>query len=129
MFASADRFTATVTSPHPHQWVLALLGDLDLVSADRAWMFIDALLYPGALLVLNLTDLDFTDSSGLRILLRTQHQAAELGASVCLAAPGRGLRHLFDLTGMTDQFDIRPDVPTALGTAPANRRQKPPATG
>ena len=120
-FASTDRFSATVTSPHPHQWVVAFLGDLDLGSVDRAWALIDTLLYPGALLVVDLADLNFADSSGLRVLLHAQDRAGEHGASVRLAAPGHMLRHYFDQTGVTDRFDIRPDVFTALDTAPPDR--------
>lgn len=117
LFAGMDRFTATVTSPHPHQWVVAFLGDLDLGSVDRAQALIDTLLYPGALLVLDLVGLAFADSSGLRVLLRAQGWATQRGASVRLASPASALRHYFDRTGVTDHFDIRPDVPAALRTA------------
>ncbi|TXJ79238.1 anti-sigma factor antagonist [Streptomyces lavendulae] len=51
-------------------------------------------------LVLDLADVPFMDSSGLRVIIRTVNDMRNVDGSVSLAAPTPVVRRVLDLTGM-----------------------------
>ncbi|MER7921425.1 MULTISPECIES: STAS domain-containing protein [unclassified Streptomyces] len=51
-------------------------------------------------LVLDLADVPFMDSSGLRVIVRTVNDMRNVDGSVSLAAPTPVVRRVLDLTGM-----------------------------
>ena len=58
------------------------------------------------LLVIDLGDVSFIDSSGLRSLLGASRRARTRGAEVVLRAVGPEVARLLDITGTTSQFVI-----------------------
>ncbi|MEU1710906.1 STAS domain-containing protein [Streptomyces sp. NPDC005706] len=51
-------------------------------------------------LVLDLADVPFMDSSGLRVIVRTVSEMRSIDGSVSLAAPSEVVRRVLDLTGV-----------------------------
>ena len=63
--------------------------------------------------VLDLRELHFMDSSGLRVLLNAQADAARDGWNLLIANPQRAVVRLFEITGTLSQFSIRGEPSTA----------------
>jgi anti-sigma B factor antagonist len=57
-------------------------------------------------LVIDLADVSFIDSSGLRTLLGASRRARTRGADVVLRSVGPEVIRLLDITGTTSQFEV-----------------------
>ena len=57
-------------------------------------------------IVLDLDDVDFIDSSGLRTLLTATRRASERGTVVRLRNVGTTVRRMLQITGTANQFEI-----------------------
>lgn len=68
--------------------VLTLRGELDLATAPELERAVSAPLGAGQDLVLDLRELEFMDSSGIRVLVTAHAQATERGASFAVVRPG-----------------------------------------
>ncbi|WP_132217261.1 STAS domain-containing protein [Kribbella steppae] len=99
--------------------VLALSGDADLGTVWQLRDLANEFIATGHVdLVIDLNGVEFIDSSGIGVLIRTQARARRAGGSLrVVRARPRTLR-LFELTGLTSAFDIHPDTAAALRTAP-----------
>jgi anti-sigma B factor antagonist len=85
----------------------ALSGELDLVSSpvfERATQ--DQALSDVELIVVDLRELNFMDSTGLHTLLRVQQAAQDLGGRFALVRGPDQVQRLFDLTGLTDTLTV-----------------------
>ena len=60
------------------------------------------------LVVLDLTAVDFIDSSGLTMLIRVRQITEDRGGSLVLTGAGEALAHLLSLTRLDELFVIRP---------------------
>jgi two-component system OmpR family sensor kinase len=88
--------------------VLRLAGDLDLASADEVSRRLDALCAAGDATVLDLDELAFMDSSGLRVVLRAA-ETASAGTWEFTITPGSDqVRRLFVAAGITERLPIMP---------------------
>ncbi|MEU3498596.1 STAS domain-containing protein [Kitasatospora cineracea] len=88
--------------------VLYLAGDLDYEQAPHLRRHLDTLaLHAGHCLLLDLSDLDFCDSSGITALLAA-HRLAQIAAAdfALTAVPPRTLR-LLTVVGLDQVFTIR----------------------
>lgn len=82
--------------------VARLVGELDLAGADAmsrlaAWVESGSADLP---LVLDLSDLTFVDSSGIRMLLETSAPVRP----VALFSPSPAVQRVLDITGLRDRF-------------------------
>jgi anti-sigma B factor antagonist len=87
--------------------VLAVIGELDLVSCPSLGQAIDEL--AGAdvdLVVVDLSGLEFMDSTGLHLLVRAQNEAHEAGRRFALVKGRAQVQRLFDLTGVTESLTL-----------------------
>ena len=113
-----------VTAPSqpsgPH--VLRIAGELDVVSVPDVLDQVPALVAGAAALVVDLREVSFLDSSGVRFLHRLAHTcaASDIGVRV-VAPPGSRARRVLDIVGMTLLVDD--DVEAARAAL-----QHPPAT-
>ncbi|MFA1551454.1 STAS domain-containing protein [Actinomadura chokoriensis] len=65
-------------------------------------------------LILDLTGCTFCDSNGLNVITRSQMRASELGVSMWVVLPQRGIvRRVSDVAGLQRRVAIAPDVATA----------------
>lgn len=85
---------------------LLLSGELDASSSPQVDEAVDVLVAGGATeLLIDLGDVTFIDSSGLRSLIRAR-KALGNGDVVRLRNPQVGTVRLLEITGLTDQFPV-----------------------
>ena len=88
-----------------------LRGELDLAGKDRLQQAIDQAEEPPAgLLVLDLSALDFIDSTGLEVILRAARRARDSGRRLVVARPSEYVRRLLEMTAIDQSLDIVEDV-------------------
>ncbi len=91
---------------------LLLAGELDLTSAEDVTAAVGALCAEGAKeIVLDISELSFMDSTGLRAILHSKTICEESSCDFALA-PGEAevseqLRRLFEVTGLLDRLPFR----------------------
>jgi anti-anti-sigma factor len=121
-----------VTEYHPEGLhVLIVRGELDLATVGTLCAKIARLREDGAraVAVIDLGDLSFCDSTGLRGLIGEARETEISGGRVRLVAPRRSIvRRLFDVCGMDQMMSVDPDRTTAIIRARAAcvpRRARP----
>lgn len=72
---------------------------------------------PEAVLILDLTKVDYADSAGLGMLLFLNGAARDVGASLRLAASSPRLMQVLQITHTAQLFILDPDVETSLNHA------------
>jgi anti-anti-sigma factor len=103
-------FSVTV-SANGDRATVALRGELDLSGVDRARQAIEqAEANESPLLVLDLSELDFIDSTGLEVMLRAARRAEDNGRRLIVAKPSRYVRRLLELTAIDQSLDVVEDV-------------------
>jgi anti-anti-sigma factor len=86
--------------------LVSLFGELDLATVDQLQDELDRLAVAGRKreLVIDLRELDFLDSTGLRLLLQLHSDCREDGCSLGLVPGGRAIQKLFAVTGTDAHF-------------------------
>jgi anti-sigma B factor antagonist len=88
--------------------VIALRGELDLASAPKLERELEAALEDaGGPIVIDLSELDFMDSTGLRTLIMGQRRASERERPFAIARrPGEFVARVFQLAGADEAFAL-----------------------
>lgn len=87
-----------------------LVGELDLESADKVDRRVSELRASEVTqIVLDLRQVAFIDSSGLRVLLALRNDAKRNGHTLRLVPPAPTVRRLFEITGTRGLFDWQGD--------------------
>jgi anti-sigma B factor antagonist len=83
--------------------IIVLEGEFDLAGTERFWAFADAALAaePRAVIV-DVSGLEFVDSSGLLALMRVRDAAVEIGAAFTIRNPSVALRRIVELAGLEE---------------------------
>lgn len=85
--------------------VLELAGEIDLATSGLFREHVDRARAGGAgLVVADLAEVTFMDSTMLRELLRAHRDLEEAGGRLVLAAPQAAIQRLLDLTGTSELF-------------------------
>jgi anti-sigma B factor antagonist len=101
-------FGITVEPANDHVLV-AVTGELDLAVAPKLETCLARLdVSPGGRLVVDLSDLDFLDSSGLRVLVMAHQRAEQEGFRLVLVRGPEAVARVFELTRMDEQLSIIP---------------------
>ena len=94
-------------------WTLGVLGDVDLGTAPDLCAHLGA--HRGEQVVVDLTQVRFCDSAGLRALLGEARETRFLGGVMTLVAtPGTAVWRLLELTGLIEVLGVREDRAAAL---------------
>lgn len=95
---------------------IALSGDLDVAGSSVLEAEIDRLLghEAPATLVLDLSRLEFMDSTGLRLVVLADARAREEGWSLVLVRGGDDVQRVFDITRMTERLTFVDSVEEVL---------------
>jgi anti-sigma B factor antagonist len=102
-------FTVTVSTEGDRATVV-LKGELDLAGIDSAKQAIDqAEEVPGRMVVLDLSELTFMDSTGLEVVLRAARRASESGRRLVVARPSHYVKRLLKMTAIDQSLDIVED--------------------
>ncbi|MGT2532698.1 STAS domain-containing protein [Streptomyces nojiriensis] len=79
------------------------------------------------LLAVDLNAVDLFTADGLNLLLGLREAARARGVPLALVSPSDAVRHVLEVTGATDSFDVHPSVTETA--ARHTRRPGPPAGG
>ncbi|MFF0750643.1 STAS domain-containing protein [Streptomyces sp. NPDC004267] len=102
--------------------VLTVAGELDMETADRLQELLTEQFGQGRRrLVLDLSALDFMDSSGLNVLIKAVNKARESDGDLYLAAPTPAVRRILEITGVTTTIPPHDAVADALAAAGGTR--------
>jgi anti-sigma B factor antagonist len=93
---------------HGDAVVLTIHGDLDLATAGDVAARLEALRAAREPALLDLDELDFMDSSGLRMVLATAELSDATGWRFTLTHGSEQVRRLFESTRVTDRLPIVP---------------------
>ncbi|MFE6749781.1 STAS domain-containing protein [Kitasatospora purpeofusca] len=113
--AAAGALTARPQPVDDGAAVCVLVGDLDIETLPPAEQALDEALRtrPGVLVV-DLEQVGFCDSSGLNLLLKARLSTTAAGAELRLAAASPAVLRLLELTGADTVFQLHPSVADAL---------------
>lgn len=108
-------FSVTSTSQDGRA-VLTVRGELDLATAPQLEQAVDEQLSGAGDLVLDLRELDFMDSTGLRIIITAHARASAEGRSFALLrpAPDSTVAKILSIAGLDTQITLVDD-PGQLG--------------
>jgi anti-anti-sigma factor len=94
--------------------VIRLCGDLDMTTLDHAEREIGAATQTGPTsLVIDLSGLDFMDSSGVRLVILAENTARGAGRRVTVRLGDGPARRVFQTLGLLNTFPVEP---TGSGT-------------
>jgi anti-sigma B factor antagonist len=98
--------------------VVTVRGSLDIDSAPVLTTTLDQVLdRPQPRVVVDLSGVDFCDSTGLSAFVVGHNRAAAAGGWVRLAAPSDWMEHLLETVGLTGRIGVYPGVADALSAA------------
>jgi anti-sigma B factor antagonist len=103
-------FSVTVTTDGDRATV-SLCGELDMSGVDRARTAIEqAEASSAGLLILDLSQLEFIDSTGLEVVLRAARRAHDAGRRLVVQRPSSYVRRLLEITAIDQSLDVVEDV-------------------
>lgn len=85
---------------------LALDGKLSVATSPDLETAINNLPATTTDFVIDLTNLDYISSAGLRVLVSTEKTANQRGGKLVLRHPNDEVSEVFDMTGLADVFTI-----------------------
>ncbi|MFE2474862.1 anti-sigma factor antagonist [Streptomyces sp. NPDC059389] len=110
---SGKRFTVEAKSL-PEATVLVTAGELDHDTAEPLRQALEAAQRDGGRLLVDLSGLDFCDSTGLNLLLGCRLAVRETGGSLELIGLHPPVARMFHITGAERLFPVHPDLEAAL---------------
>jgi anti-sigma B factor antagonist len=92
--------------PADGQSIIRFSGELDITQVDYAEAQVRPMLTEGASgpIIIDLSELTFCDSSGIRLLLQFEIAAADSGREVLLRQPARIFRRIVEALGLESEF-------------------------
>jgi len=87
--------------------LLFVKGELDLASSPALEQELERVTADSpSLIIIDLRELDFMDSTGLSVLIRAHQRAQEQGRRLGIVNGSRQVRRLLNLTGVADRLTI-----------------------
>jgi anti-sigma B factor antagonist len=86
--------------------VIAVSGELDLASSPALQEELDRVSPDSELLIIDLRELDFMDSTGLSVLVRAHQRAEEQGRRLAMVKGPQQVQRLLSLTGVADRLTL-----------------------
>lgn len=93
------------TSKDGAAYIFLLEGRLDTITAPGLEAKINEVIDDATKLILDLADLEYISSAGLRVLLGATHAMEDKGEMI-VRNPTQPVREVFDLTGFSNLFTI-----------------------
>jgi anti-sigma B factor antagonist len=90
----------------PDDTVVTLEGDLDRASCEGFIAAMDELQPITTRVTFDASNLNYVDSTGLRLLLQINRQLEERGGELVLRRPARSLTRLLEITNLGRKFQI-----------------------
>jgi anti-sigma B factor antagonist len=97
--------------------IMSLGGEIDLYTAPRLHGELVTVLSGDApvQVVVDMSGVDFCDSTGMNVLLAAHRRAREQGGDLELAAPRPAVRKILQVTGLESVFTVLDDPVTVPG--------------
>jgi anti-sigma B factor antagonist len=96
---------------------MAIAGEIDLYTAPRLQAEFTRLLENGpARIVIDMSGVEFCDSTGMNVLLSALKRMRERGGQLEVAAPRPAVRKILQVTGLDSVFTVHESVPAELLT-------------
>ncbi len=86
-------------------WV-RIAGDVDLATAPRLQATLAEALGGAHVVVVDLREVTFMDSTGLHVLMETQSHATRTGNRLVFVRGRRSVHRLFEVTGIDEQLQV-----------------------
>ena len=98
--------TSTVDAhEHEHGWLLKARGDLDLDSADKLYEGVASLAeHDATLVVLDLTDVEFLDSTGLRAIVNAGDLLKKRGGRLIIDGMSGAAKRVLEITSLLEHY-------------------------
>jgi anti-sigma B factor antagonist len=106
-----------VTAREGGQVVAVLRGELDVADAANVAARLAVIASREREVVVDLSGLEFMDSSGLAALVRARKNARDAGSDLVLAAPPQQVLRLLNITRLADAFCVYAGVDDAANRA------------
>lgn len=105
----------SVRQPAPGATVLAVSGEVDMVSAPALREALVDGLRDGGTFVVDMTGVTFLGSAGLAVLVEAARRAPQENAAFKVVATARAVTRPLEATGLGEVFSLHPSVDSALG--------------
>lgn len=110
----ATGFTLDVRGPAAGVTTVIPRGELDIATVAELESWLDDLRIRCASVVLDLSEVTFIDSTGVRALARARAAADHARTSLRLERPSPPVKRAFDLVGVDPQADTKTDLRFAV---------------
>jgi anti-sigma B factor antagonist len=101
---TANPLTVTSAAQGDHT-VVSVSGEVDAASADLLRVAIGEVIEGGqARIAVDMSDVSFIDSSGLRVLIAGYKSASAAGGALTVQAPSDPVTRLLEITGQLERF-------------------------
>ncbi|MFO7253041.1 MAG: STAS domain-containing protein [Actinomycetes bacterium] len=108
------KVSTRVTAGHA---VMSIVGEIDLYTAPRLQAEFARLLENGpSRVVIDMSGVEFCDSTGMNVLLSALKRLRERGGGLEVAAPRPAVRKILQVTGLDSVFVVHDQVPAELLT-------------
>jgi anti-anti-sigma factor len=98
--------------------VVVLTGEVDATNSEELYNILESVvLQRPRLLIVDLSDLSFMDSTGLRMLLRATRELDQQGGVLSLAAPQASVARVLQLTRADQLIPVYESVADAIADA------------
>jgi anti-sigma B factor antagonist len=96
-----------VASPEANVFVLS--GEIDAHTAPQfAAQFEPLPAGLGSVLTIDMADVTFMDSSGLRVLIELNGRASDSGVTMTIRAPSRAVARIIEISGLSETIEVSP---------------------
>ncbi len=104
------------TRSHADHTIVTVSGEIDLYTAPRLHGEIAAVLADGmpARVVIDMSGVEFCDSTGMNVLLSCLRRARERGGELEIASPRPAVRKILQVTGLDSVFTLAEDEAAGL---------------
>lgn len=87
--------------------ILRVIGEIDLANVEELKAAVRPCLQASNAVELDLSDLEFIDSSGLGAFVQLRSEAQLQGATLVLRNLRANIHRIFEITGLAAVFDVR----------------------
>jgi anti-sigma B factor antagonist len=100
------------TRSHAGCALVSVTGEIDLYTAPHLQSEFTRLLQDGpSRVVIDMSAVDFCDSTGMNVLLSALKRMKEQGGALEVAAPRPAVRKILQVTGLDSVFTVHDEVP------------------
>lgn len=97
--------------PLAHGIVLAVSGEIDIATAPAVERELLRAEESHDLVVLDLSEVSFMDSTGLHMIVASSRRLRESGGRLCVVQGSPQIRRLFEVTQLADHIELVQDAP------------------